>query len=53
MVPSCGMPFFCFSETGLPRPGVADIDRIARLTYVGKLADHQSASPADLPTNNG
>lgn len=41
--------FFLF-WVGPPRPGKIVLARVAHLTLVGKSADHQLASPADLPT---
>ena len=35
-----------------PRPGRATLARFARLTYVGKSADHQLPSSDDLSTKD-
>ena len=35
---------------GPPRPGRAELARIARLTLVGNSAGHQLSSPVDLST---
>ena len=45
----CGIPFFFF-RAGPRRLRRAGLARFVRLTQVGKSADHQLASPADLPT---